>query len=126
MHDLHLAGRRIECAHLDEFDVVVELGDGVESRINGTLAITVRSGLYEILPDESVTGPNVERLPEIEGTTLSSATVDDDGTLILDGDEGRSLRVPADPEFEGWRASPRVGSLVVSGPGGELFIWDDL
>lgn len=118
--------RRIESAQLGEFDVVISVEKGAGFCIGGRLGLTVESGSYELVSDESATGSHVERLIEFEGTVLSSAIVGDVGALNLVGNAGSALRVPADPEYEAWKANSEVGTLVVSTPGGSLYIWDNL
>jgi hypothetical protein len=53
-----------------------------------------------------------------------ASAVMDGSDLHLGFTDGRALRVPPDDTYEAWTLAGPDGRLVVSGPGGELSIWD--
>jgi hypothetical protein len=55
---------------------------------------------------------------------ITSAVVEADSALRLAFDDGSSIEVGSDPDYEAWVMSADDGSMLVCMPGGQLAMWD--
>ena len=97
---------------------------GTEVVIESPLVLEVSGNCYELDPGERATlGPVLSLYPD----SLSSASVDNAGTLFLRFASGATIRVDQDPQFEAWQVNGPGNCLVVCTPGttGDLAIWDE-
>lgn len=124
MDDVGLAGRRIEAAFIEGYQLILSLDGECAIRVEGRCELRIDSSRYAIDPDNSVDDPHAGHLADIIRATVISASTDDAGTLSLIGDRRRALVVPADPEFEAWQVARGDGSLVVCGPSGRLSFFE--
>ena len=97
---------------------------GTEVVIESPFVLEVSGNRYELDPGERATlGPVLSLYPD----SLSSASVDNAGTLFLRFASGATIRVDQDPQFEAWQVNGPGNCLVVCTPGttGDLAICDE-
>lgn len=96
--------------------------DEVEVMISTRFQVKRRNSVYDLDPgDRGGLGPLLAIYP----AALASASIDGDGTLRLAFDNGDTLTVPPDRDFEPWQISGPATALIVCMPGekGTLAIW---
>ncbi|MFD6220427.1 DUF6188 family protein [Nocardia asteroides] len=122
--------------------VVLKISGSVVSEISVGYAVTLRFGTrparYELqvecpfyLADhwgvemvrQKDYGNAESRLESLVGTVVVFAYADDSGELAMRFDNGATMSVPADRDFEAWGIAGPGGYRVISGPGGELAFW---
>lgn len=106
-----------------DFAVVLQTVDGVELRIETTLAVTASDDapLLSARPDDlGEAGGHVLALLR---QRVSAATVDDSGRLDLRFSGGGRVVCEPDEEFEAWLLTAPGGERIVCSPGGGIVRW---
>jgi hypothetical protein len=96
--------------------------DGFEARIGGTCTLTMADGVaVELVPE----GDPTELAPALRLVRLGveRAEAFKDGHMEIAFEDGSTLAVPADPDYEAWTITGTNGARIVSTPGGELAVW---
>ena len=120
--NLNLDGQTIDAITLD-FAVTIRTSGGAEFRIGTGMTIRGSEGSMVWLQAEAV-GPASVALVGLLHRTISSAEVDEDGTLRLTLDSEVQVEVHPGRKFEAWTFDGAAGEKLVALPGGGLAVWD--
>jgi len=118
-----LAGKKISRLSFD-FAVVIELFD---KSLNATIRIEQEMSFLEAGKSVVVNPGNAESaapLLRLFGAEVKTAEAKQDGTLVVEFHQDRSLVVSPHPKYEAWELFANNGIKVVCMPGGELAIWE--
>lgn len=101
--------------------ISTQLGDTF--RLGGPFTISSRDG-EEAFVDPEKPGMSAVAVLTLLHVDVLTAGCDEDGTLVVTMDNGRTVRCEPLPEYEAWTANLASGALVVCTPGGELATWE--
>ena len=121
--DLRMAGHQVALCQVD-FAFSVTTLENVTLRAQGHITYRDAAGtVHEVDPegDPRALGP----LLEVARSTITAASTEDDGTLVVALGSSALLRVAPHDRYEAWTLTSRTGFMVVCVPGGELAIWDE-
>jgi hypothetical protein len=117
---LELSGQRIVKVSVD-FSITLCTDGGYEIQIAGEFSLLACCERIDFTLTEQ--GLKPDRFPSLLNQSVTSASADYTGTLILGFDSGTSLRVEPDPDYEAWNITGPRGRMIVCMPGGELAVW---
>ncbi|MER6971122.1 DUF6188 family protein [Nocardioides sp. NPDC000445] len=119
--DIDIAARSIE--HIaSEHAVTLGLSGGTSVRIETSLVLT-EAGQASMPIDPQNLETDQDLLRVLLGHTVEHAVADDGGSLTITFDNGATLTVAPDPDFEAWSITCPNGAIVLSLDGGGLSRW---
>lgn len=119
--DIDIAAQRIDQI-TSEYAVTLHLSGGTAVRIETSLDLT-EAGQASTPIDPQTLQTDQDLLRVLLGHTVEHAVADDGGSLTITFDNGATLAVAPDPDFEAWSITGPDGSIVLSLPGGGLSQW---
>jgi hypothetical protein len=119
MADLGFRGRGLTAVDIG-YTVLFSFDGGHEIRVESEFTLYDATGEHRITPDPAADAAGLHALV---GTTVLTATAEDNGRLRLDFFTGEAIRVEPDENYEAWTYAGPNGAKVISQPGGELAVW---
>lgn len=120
--DLDVSGHTITDQQVD-YTVSFLTSGGFEFRVEGAFTMRDATGEQAEANAEDELDTRIAAVGTLTGTTLTTASVADDGTLRVSLQDGRVLTAGADEQFEAWTIAGPEGLKIVCLPGGELAVW---
>ena len=117
-----IAGGRIERCIVDYgISYEVETSDGTATlRIEGEFHLESHNEQYSLSPETPLClGPALALLH----SSIQTASAQSDGKLVLRLEDGRSLSINADEEYEAWQLKGPNKLMLVCMPGGNIAVW---
>lgn len=118
---LNLTGQSVTSCEFS-YTTVIRLTGGYELSIESDFVLSGSEWQTELSPGVNAASGS-EALSALEKRTVTSSVTGDSGALLMTFNDGISLRVDSDEEFESWTLTGPGGLKVVCMPGGELAVW---
>lgn len=120
--DLDVSGQSVTDQQVD-YTVSFLTSGGFEFRIEGAFSMRDATGKPAEANAEDGRDTRTAAVGTLTGSTLTAASVADDGTLRVCLQDGRVLTAAADEQFEAWTIAGPDGLKIACLPGGELAVW---
>ncbi|MEU4675133.1 DUF6188 family protein [Amycolatopsis sp. NPDC023774] len=120
--NLGLEGKKLLSTTV-EYSAVLHFSDDYTARIESPFSFRSTGKKYDLSPD-SDPQESFQPMAILLHQAVTRAEADDSGSLSLVFDNGATIHVEPDDEYEAWTVSGPDGFLVVSMPGGELATWE--
>jgi hypothetical protein len=120
--ELGLQGQRV-VHETAGYGITLLTDAGYEICIESDLSMRTPEGDFDYSIGASILHP--EEIHSLLHQTVTSSEADGSGALILSFDDGATLKVEPNDDYEAWTLAGPHGVKLVCMPGGELARWPD-